>query len=544
MTTIFISHRAEYAKLVRDLKRTIQLTSRGKIEVFISEDIPRGDRWREAIEDQLRRSESLFLVYGAPYEDWSWCFYEAGYFAALDPANRTDRRICCILRPGVPAPGPLSNLQMVTDGDQLIAALIKLYDRLDVDYNAADLRAGVNRMSSSLFGQLAEFVGYPRIYLMASESDFRSAAKLPESTVLKGDQVSMNLVFGIGASTVDWAQVAAALETGKSEQEKLFASKWIAETVSIVLAARDHRFQAPQTVLIGRGGRRFRFLLYSARIQGDGTYCCEFLVIDEVGGPAIGLPSQLLSLLTGIRMGFRFRFEFITRFDSDAQDFSEEERRARIQEIPQIISNLEVESETRGNFNLEDLLGAFDGLGQRRLRTLVNYWPIVRRELFGSLGLSADGTIVSDQGLRGPNMQRFSAAFEAARLINTEFLSRCCACVSGQMKTPDDELTRNADRLKALITALEKPDMPTPVDMRAAPQRQIDDRRDHGGRRPGRARRQVRIGHVEPEREAPLVDERGRTPSHLVASLAVRDGHARTGGRRRRQGGKLVSRPV
>jgi hypothetical protein len=63
--TIFISHRAEYGRLVRELKKAIEQTSRGKIEVFISEDIPRGEMWRTSIEDHLQKSESLFLLYGA-----------------------------------------------------------------------------------------------------------------------------------------------------------------------------------------------------------------------------------------------------------------------------------------------------------------------------------------------------------------------------------------------------------------------------------------------------------------------------------------------
>lgn len=67
--TIFISHRAEYSQLVRELKNAIEQTSKGKIEVFISEDIPRGDAWRTSIEDHLQKSECLFLLYGAPYED-------------------------------------------------------------------------------------------------------------------------------------------------------------------------------------------------------------------------------------------------------------------------------------------------------------------------------------------------------------------------------------------------------------------------------------------------------------------------------------------
>src|SRR5262245_2344179 len=64
--TIFISHRAEYGELVRQLKNIIQDTSGGKIQVLISEDIPRGDEWRAVLETQLTNSESLFLIYGAP----------------------------------------------------------------------------------------------------------------------------------------------------------------------------------------------------------------------------------------------------------------------------------------------------------------------------------------------------------------------------------------------------------------------------------------------------------------------------------------------
>ena len=81
-----------------------------------------------------------------------------------------------------------------------------------------------------------------------------------------------------------------------------------------MLAARENEFIAPQAVLIGRGGRRYRTLLHRARIQGDGVYCCEFLAIEEVGGPLTGLSSRQLSLLTAIRMGYRFRSEVIQKF--------------------------------------------------------------------------------------------------------------------------------------------------------------------------------------------------------------------------------------
>lgn len=58
--TIFISHRALYASLVKELKRAIETTSRGQIRVFISEQLRGADNWREAIKWQLADVESLF----------------------------------------------------------------------------------------------------------------------------------------------------------------------------------------------------------------------------------------------------------------------------------------------------------------------------------------------------------------------------------------------------------------------------------------------------------------------------------------------------
>jgi len=45
-----------------------------------------------------------------PCEDWSWCFDEAGYFAAVNPAP-SDRHIYRLIRPDVTSPIPLGGLQ-------------------------------------------------------------------------------------------------------------------------------------------------------------------------------------------------------------------------------------------------------------------------------------------------------------------------------------------------------------------------------------------------------------------------------------------------
>jgi hypothetical protein len=452
---IFISHRSEYDRVARDLKRIIQATSQGRIKVFISEDIPRSEKWRQSIEKHLREAQSLFLIYGAPYEDWSWCFYEAGYFAAVDPTAPT-RRIFCLKRPDVTAPGPLSHLQMMTGTEQLIDELIDLYQQYNIAYDAVELRTLVAALDKGLFGKIREFDGYPRIHFTAQDADFGAKAEIPANAVITGDDAVLGNLFRINSSSVAWPEIVDAAGT---DEDRLFMSKWIEETTDIILAARRNRFIAPQTVLIGRGGQRYRTVLYRARVQGDGVYGCEFLAIDDVGGPATGLSSQQLTLLTSIRLGFRFRSELIQKFPIDSDTLSEQERQKRIQEIPRIVENLTMESKARGNINQDDFLAAFDNVESERMQKLLASWPIVKREMYRSLGLMEDGKTVLGPGLTGANLDRFRTAFEALRLLNIEFLSRCCARVSKMMMRSEQELSDNAKLLEQAIRALAKPDL-------------------------------------------------------------------------------------
>jgi hypothetical protein len=180
-------------------------------------------------------------------------------------------------------------------------------------------------------------------------------------------------------------------------------------------------------------------------------------VIDEVGGPPLGLSQQQLA---SVRLGVRFRYEFIKRFAMDPAELSDEERRSRIRETPRIIDNMMAESDARGNITLEDLQSAFDDDEAERIATIVGYWPTLKDNLYSVLGLSPNGKVVSDQGLIGPNLDKYRIAFEALRLINIEFLSRCCARVSRMMTRSEDELKRNAEIIDKNVRALARLKVP------------------------------------------------------------------------------------
>ena len=299
-------------------------------------------------------------------------------------------------------------------------------------------------------------VNYPRVYFRTGDSDLAASEGIPADATLTTEDLVMRSLFGVDRTSVTWRELhALAAAPDRTAQERLLMAKWLDETGRAIRAAREKKFGAPQVVLMGRGGRRFRLLPYQAWNRDDGSFCCEFLVLDEVGGPALGVSTQLLALVTSIRLALRLRYEFLRQFSGDVATLSRAERQRWINDIPRILHNLTIESEARGNLMLDDLVSAgFDDYEAVRLRRLIGHWQTARQHLYRSLGLAPDGTVISDQGLIGAHVSRFKTSYEALKLINQELLSRCCAQVACLMQQPEDELLDNANVIERMVASL------------------------------------------------------------------------------------------
>jgi len=453
--TIFISHRSEYADLVKALKAVIQETAQGQLNVFISEDIPKADDWRDELEKNLREAENLFLIYGAPYEDWSWCFYETGYFAAQPPRDGRERRIFCVKRKEIAVPSPLNHLQAVADEKELVRVIIDIYRQNKVDFDANDLLERVKTIGRRLFGKIAELRGYSRVIVSINNDELDAATGVPADAILESDTTTITQLFGLAAAKVQWGEITKSAGD-LIGNEKIFFEKWLAETAKVIRASRENTVVAPQTVLIARrGGKRYRLLLYHMRRQGNDVSVFEFLAVDEVGGPTVRLPGPLLSLLTGVRMGFRFRYELIDEFaDLDWEGLPPNERQCRVGEFQTILQNLMAESDARGNVDIseQNFYSAFDRNSAPRMRKLIANWDPIYAELTRTLGILGNAKISKD--MVAENIKRFRDTLEALRFLNLEFLTRTCDCVTRMISVPAEELDANALKLDGLVKAM------------------------------------------------------------------------------------------
>src|SRR5262245_48342598 len=110
MHKIFLSHKHEHDAAANDWADALSLVVR-KDEIFLSEEMDKADDWRTEIERALAQSKCFLLLYTGPKLDWSWCFYEAGRFAAV--RSKAKRPIYCLHPPDVKPPSPLANLQTI-----------------------------------------------------------------------------------------------------------------------------------------------------------------------------------------------------------------------------------------------------------------------------------------------------------------------------------------------------------------------------------------------------------------------------------------------
>ena len=106
---VFLSHKTAFVAEAEALDRLLGEAAPGA-GVFRSEDIYKGEDWRDEIHRQLEKAECFILLYTNPELDWSWCFYEAGAFMSK---GRKPRPVFCLHPKTVEPPSPLANLQTI-----------------------------------------------------------------------------------------------------------------------------------------------------------------------------------------------------------------------------------------------------------------------------------------------------------------------------------------------------------------------------------------------------------------------------------------------
>ncbi len=91
---VFLSHKKKDYRAANQIRDVLRINSADRIEVFMSENITKGDDWQGTIE-QASYHLMVLLLFSGVGDDWSWCHHEAG-FSGYGVSRLWSDSCCCI----------------------------------------------------------------------------------------------------------------------------------------------------------------------------------------------------------------------------------------------------------------------------------------------------------------------------------------------------------------------------------------------------------------------------------------------------------------
>ena len=241
---VFVSHKSDDARLARSIVELLK-SEMDNVGFFLSEDIAKGDVWREEIVTKLKQANCLLLIYTDSCYDWSWCLYEAILYDELvvapDPKNH---KLYCIHYPDSPPPDPLQKLQTVKSTNDDISEWLSNFYQTTGQSNAfrslqaTSLKVGDLLRNASKKSKTTDLKPSIRIFPAWSKDgkevpNWTQLAAKPRNLPLADSMVETDLAsasqlgFGLKPDRMNIVDFLKRLDTECSEVERPWVSQFL-----------------------------------------------------------------------------------------------------------------------------------------------------------------------------------------------------------------------------------------------------------------------------------------------------------------------------
>ncbi|MBV9998857.1 MAG: TIR domain-containing protein [Verrucomicrobia bacterium] len=328
MTTVFLSHKSQHASAARALAGALSIVF-GRAEVFLAEDIEKGEDWRAEIDLALREAKCFILLYGDPQLDWSWCFYEAGAFAKMK--DKPGRPVFCLHPADVAPPSPLAYLQTITaTADQLEQwirnALCSIHGCQQP--TADEISSSIEKIEKLVnnTGPVQEKVLKPFIWIEPSwpgpgdEPNWNDERALSEidfsrASVLIDPDSATQLGFATPPRRKQLLPFLRELACD-AEWSDDRVEFWIAKLFESLREAAKGRLLFQEAAYFRHeSGRILRPVVVSYVKNSSGTKCrLRVIFASAFGSPLTDNPNLVQRLTVGIRLAVRTRLEVLDPF--------------------------------------------------------------------------------------------------------------------------------------------------------------------------------------------------------------------------------------
>jgi hypothetical protein len=324
MIKVFISHKSTNRAAAEALVNALSIVL-ARDDIFLAEEITKANPWREEIERALGEALCFILLYTDPGLDWSWCFYETGYFHST---NAPKRPIFCLHAEEVAPPGPLANLQTIKAAaedleDWIRNALCEVLGCRQPDGNS--LSEAVLKIESLLkdASPIVETTLKPYIVieppLPVGCSNWNDTNAFPEIN-FAASQVSVDLNsairLGFGDPPKNMKLLAFLREIASDSGEKSDKLEfWINKVFLSLREAVNGRSDFQEAAFRHESGKIIRPIVVGFAKNCSGTICRLRITFESsFDSPLTDNPTAVQRLAGGVRLGVRTQLEIIDPF--------------------------------------------------------------------------------------------------------------------------------------------------------------------------------------------------------------------------------------
>jgi hypothetical protein len=338
MSKVFLSHKQLFVTQAKELNEALKVGVPG-VTVFQSDDIEKGDGWREAIDRELGEAKCFVLLYASPEQDWSWCFYEAGRFSRK---GRNPRPIFCLHPEKVDVPSPVANLQGITtrpndiqnwiEGKYFRDVRSRAPTKREVDQSVQAIEKIVNSMPT-----MEKFLK-PNICIVPTMRDDWNELSEERKIDFSNARVEIDETSARDLGFIDppnlellpFLRRIACETTNQPDKVEFWITKFFDSLQSAVYGNANFQEEA---YFRHESGKILRPVVVNYTRCASDTVCRLRIIFAEAfGSPLIDSPGRVQRLSIGARLAVRTRLEILDQFMGRVSQIQQEKLRSTREE--------------------------------------------------------------------------------------------------------------------------------------------------------------------------------------------------------------------
>lgn len=396
---IFISHKIKDKEAAEKIRDELVIFGAGRLEFFLSENIPYGEDWSERIHIELRKADRLLLVYTDPTAEWDWCLYETGFFKATEETQLKRRAICLHSNLAKP-PDPMRRWQAVSAEEGAVVNLLEqifgeeprpgvLPINLELAKNKAKLKEIASRIIK-LIGPPTTSTFYNNFICLhlspAQVQQLDDTKEVPAEVVVKSNRESL-LMFGLTPKAQGdwtWAEIVDGL---KNPQENGWAKNLGA---LLKVASCDKAFNPYRPHFRSPGDNKlYRPVIHRLERNPDQTLTFKLTFVEIPSGEDPRPPGDLGTISRLMTVTRKFRWGVIEKYLTRLAAFPAESEPERGQEVDDCLRDfgeelerLEADGAHLGFYFVDNVVSAFsDDQDKAKIKNMYDEWNGLRERL-------------------------------------------------------------------------------------------------------------------------------------------------------------------